>query len=115
MKRWVEYFEELLNRPAPLNTADIQPAEEILQVNSAKPTKDEIRKAIRTLDNGKSAGSDGMPAEALNADLSMPINYKIIEDEEEIQEEWKEGYLVKLQKKGDLRNAKTIEELCFSW
>ena len=110
VKRWAEYFEELLNRPALLNAADIQPAEELLQVNSAKPTKDEVRKAIRTLKNGKSAEPDGIPAEALKADLSTSTNmlYEIIEniwEEEEIPEEWKEGYLVKLPKKGNLREC----------
>ena len=110
VKRWAEYFEELLNRPALLNAADIQPAEELLQVNIAKPTKDEVRKAIRTLKNGKSAEPDGIPAEALKADLSTSTNmlYEIIEnmwEEEEIPKEWKEGYLVKLPKKGNLREC----------
>ena len=103
MKTWAEYFEELLNRPTPLNAADIHPAEETLQLNSAKPTKDEVRRAIRTLKNGKSAGPDGVSAEATKADLSTPTNmfYEIIEniwDKEEIQEDWKEEHLVKLPK-----------------
>ena len=93
---WAEYFEELLNRPAPLTTADIQPPGEMLQVNSAKPTKNEVRKAIRTLKNGKSAGPDGIPAEALKTDLSTLTNmlFEIIEKiwDEETLEEWKESY-----------------------
>ena len=61
----------------------------------------------------KSAGPDGIQGEALKADLSTSTNmlheiFETIFDEEEIPEEWKEGYLVKLQ------NAKTIEELRFS-
>ena len=80
MKRLADYFEELISRPAPLNAADIQTAEEILRVNSAKPTKNEVRKAIKTLKNGKSAGPDGIPAEALKIDLSTLTNmlYEII-------------------------------------
>ena len=80
MKRWADYFEELISRPAPLNAADIQTAEEILRVTSAKPTKNEVRKAIKTLKNGKSAGPDGIPAEALKIDLSTLTNmlYEII-------------------------------------
>ena len=74
MKRWAEYFKELLNRPAPLNAAGIQPAKEILLVNSAKPIKDEVRKAIRTLKNWKSAGPDGILMETLKADLSTSTN-----------------------------------------
>ena len=34
MNKWAEYFEELLNRPAPLNGAYIQPTEEILSHES---------------------------------------------------------------------------------
>ena len=37
LERLAEYFEELLSRPAPLNAAGIQSAEEMLQMNSTKP------------------------------------------------------------------------------
>lgn len=52
-----------------------------MTVNSDKPTKDKIRKAITTLSNGKSAGPDRIPVEALKADINMSTNmlYEIIE------------------------------------
>ncbi|VDP47325.1 unnamed protein product [Schistosoma mattheei] len=41
--RWVEYFEELLNRPAPLNPLNI----EAVYRDDTPPTTEEIRLAIR--------------------------------------------------------------------
>ena len=66
-KRWMEHFEELLNRPAPENTPNIQEADMDLPIDCNKPTREEIRKAIQQLKNGKSAGPDNIPAEALKA------------------------------------------------
>ena len=47
--RWKEHFEELLNRPAPLNPPDIQPANTDLPIKCDDPTREEIRKAIGQL------------------------------------------------------------------
>ena len=55
----------------------------------------------------KAAGPDGIPPEALKADVQTstemfhPLLMKIWENEQ-IPEEWKKVYLVKLPKKGDL-------------
>ncbi|VDP24853.1 unnamed protein product [Schistosoma margrebowiei] len=63
--RWVEYFEELLNRPAPMNPPDIEAAHTDLPIDVNPPTKEEIRMAFRQIKNGKAAGPDNIPAEAL--------------------------------------------------
>ncbi|VDO70658.1 unnamed protein product, partial [Schistosoma margrebowiei] len=63
--RWVEYFEELLNRPAPMNPPDIEAAHIDLPIDVNPPTKEEIRMAVRQIKNGKAAGPDNIPAEAL--------------------------------------------------
>ena len=110
MNRWAEHFEELLNRPAPPNPPEIQPANADLPISCDNPTKDEIRKAITQLKNGKAAGPDDIPAEALRADIetSVELLYPLfvkIWEEEEIPTEWKEGHLVKIPKKGDLNNC----------
>ena len=52
----MEYFEELLNRPAPKGPLNIQPACHDLLIVCTVPTKEEIRKAITQLKNGKAAG-----------------------------------------------------------
>ena len=53
LKRWAEHFEELLNRAAPETPPDILPAETKLSINCHIPSKEEIRKAIKSLKNGK--------------------------------------------------------------
>ncbi|VDP45789.1 unnamed protein product [Schistosoma margrebowiei] len=63
--RWVEYVEELLNMPAPMNPPDIEAAHTNLPIDVNPPTKEEIRMAVRQIKNGKSAGPDNIPAEAL--------------------------------------------------
>ncbi|XP_068719550.1 uncharacterized protein [Montipora capricornis] len=61
------------------------------------PTKAEVSKAIKSLKSGKAAGSDGIPLEALKADVQTstemihPLLMKIWENEQ-IPVEWKKGY-----------------------
>ena len=57
--------------------------------------------------NGKAAGPHGIPAEALKGDVTTSVEmlYSLFEEiweKEEIPAEWKEGYLIKIPKKGDL-------------
>nr|KAG5689204.1 hypothetical protein BaRGS_014860 [Batillaria attramentaria] len=110
LDRWVEHFEELLNRPTPPNPPDIPPADADLPINCGKPSREEIRKAIKQLNNGKAAGPDDIPAEALKADIETTVEmlYPLFEkiwEEEQVPADWKEGYLIKLPKKGDLSNC----------
>ena len=110
LNRWAQHFEELLNRPPPSNPPDIPEAEFDLPINTEKPTRDEIRRAIKQTRNGKAAGPDDIPGEAMKGDIntSTEILYGLFEkiwEEEVIPEEWKEGHLIKIQKKGDLSNC----------
>ncbi|VDP09466.1 unnamed protein product [Schistosoma margrebowiei] len=72
-KRWVECFEELLNRPAPMNSPDIEAANTDLPIDVNPPTKEEIRTAVRQIKNGKAAGPDNIPAEALKSDIELKL------------------------------------------
>ena len=110
LNRWAEHFEELLNRPAPQNAPVIEPATVDLPIRCDKPTKEEIKKAITLMKNGKAAGPDDIPAEALKVDLNTSVEmlYPLFEriwEEEDIPTDWKEGHLIKLPKKGDLGNC----------
>ena len=110
MDRWSEHFEELLNRPAPESPPTIPEAEKDLELNCDFPSKEEIVEAIKKLKNGKAAGPDGIPAEAIKADAEMTADmllplFKKIWEEEEIPMDWKEGHIIKLPKKGDLSNC----------
>ena len=105
LRRWGEYFEELLNRPPPIPEAEL-----MLDVNTTKPNKEEIAKAIRNQKNGKAPGPDGISVEILKGDIntSTQMLYEIyakVWEEETIPEDWKEGHLVKIPKKGDLTNC----------
>ena len=69
LKRWAEHFRELLSRPTPDSPPDIPPAEtELLPISCDKPSKSEMKKAIKTLRSGKAAGPDEIPAEAIKAE-----------------------------------------------
>ena len=73
-KRWVEHFEELLNRPPPQNPPDILPAAQDLDIESGTLTRYEIRMAIRQLNHGKAARPDGIPCEALEANIETTVD-----------------------------------------
>ena len=110
LKRWTEHSRELLNRPAPELLPEIPPAETELPISCEKPTKVEIKKAIMTLRNGKAAGPDGIPAEAIKADIetSTSMLHSIfckIWEKKEVPAQWSEGIVIKLPKKGDLRDC----------
>lgn len=75
----------------------------------SKPSRAEIRKVIMALKNGKAVGPDEVPAEAIKADMdTTTMLYELFEkiwEREEIPVEWKESILIKLPKKGDLRDC----------
>ena len=55
--------------------------------------------STRKIQNGKAAGPDGIPAEALKRDVTTSVEmlYSLFEEiweKEEIPAEWKEGYLI---------------------
>lgn len=109
-KRWREHFEELLNRPTPQNPPVIGPADNDLPIDCSAPSREEIYRAIQQLKKGKAAGPDGIPAEALKADINTSVDilhplFCKIWEEEQVPAEWKEGYLIKLPKKGDLSSC----------
>ena len=66
--------------------------------------------AIRQVKSDKAAGPDGIPCEALKADIETTVGmlyplFETIWEVEEVPLDWKEGYLIKLPKKGDLSNC----------
>ncbi|VDP28344.1 unnamed protein product [Schistosoma margrebowiei] len=55
--RCVEYFEELLNRPAPMNPPDIEAAHIDLPIYVNPPTTEEIRMATKLQHYGSSSNN----------------------------------------------------------
>ena len=93
---------------------NITPTEEcLLNVTVNPPSKAEIERALKQLKYGKATSPDDIPPEALKTDpkttsaMLHPLFLQIWETER-VPTEWKNGYLVKLPKKGDLR-------LCKNW
>ncbi|VDP43416.1 unnamed protein product [Schistosoma curassoni] len=104
---WVEYFEELLNRPASLNPPDIKAAHTDLSID-VTPSTIETSMAIRQIKSGEAAEPDTMPAEALKSDREVTESMlyflfrKIWEEKQVPQTDWKEKHLIKIPKKGYL-------------
>ena len=108
--RWKEHFNELLNRPPPENPPELLPARRDLQMVVDAPTKEEIAKALKLLKSHKAAGPDLIPPEALKTDIPTTVDilyglFGKIWREEKIPNDWKDGHLIKLPKKGDLSNC----------
>ena len=82
LNRWVEHFGELLNRPRPHNQPDIQPAEEDVLIGCNKPTREEIKREVGHIKNGKAAGLGGIPAEALRGEVTTSVEmvYSLFEE-----------------------------------
>jgi hypothetical protein len=69
LARWAEYFSELLNRLEPQEPPDILPSDKVLKINCDIPSRKEINEAVGLLKIGKAVGPNGIPAEALKADI----------------------------------------------
>ena len=109
-ERWVEHFQEVLNRPEPLVTAEIEVSVEDPHFITTAPSEEEIRSAIKAMKSGKAAGIDGIHAEMLKADIDIATKvftnlFSKIWEKENIPEDWAKGLIVKLPKKGDLQNC----------
>ena len=68
-----------------------------LCINTDRPSKEEIRKAILQLKNEKAPGPDGIPPEAIKADAETSVDclywlFGKIWVEEEIPEDWRHGH-----------------------
>ncbi|VDP30693.1 unnamed protein product [Schistosoma mattheei] len=72
--KWVEYFEEILNMLASMNSSDIEAAHTDLPIYVNPPTTEEIEMAIRQIKSGKAPGPDNIPAEALKSDIELITN-----------------------------------------
>ena len=110
--RWVEHFKEVLNRPTPEEEPDIPEAEKDPSVDIEPPKKEEIIAAINSLKKHKAPGKDRLNAELFKADAVATANilqppFITIWDRRKIPDDWNEGIIIKIPKKGALSNAAT--------
>ncbi|XP_030761783.1 uncharacterized protein LOC115886670 [Sitophilus oryzae] len=111
LDRWKEHFSNLLGPISEQNFDNDQPEPTIeMPINCNTPTKTEIQKAIKTPKNNKAAGPDSVPADLLKADprTAADILHPLITRawvSNIIPDEWKQGLIIKLPKKGDTTNC----------
>ena len=103
----MEHFKKVLNRPAREEEPDIPEAEEDLSVDTRPPKKEEIIAAINSLRNHKAAGKDRLNAELFKADavtaesILQPL-FNTTWDRRRIPDDWNQGIIIKIPKKGAL-------------
>ena len=108
--RWAENFSEVLNRPPPTIEAEVQDLDTDLDVSTAPPEKEEIITVIRSLKNGKAPGQDSLNAELFKAEpefaaqILQPL-FAAIWEEKQLPDDWTEGVIVTIPKKGALSNC----------
>ena len=108
IERWKQHFDEHLNGTEAENQGD--GGSDFIDVagegEEPTPTLREVKDAIKKLKNNKSAGKDGIGAELIKmgpgrlADCLHRVIVKIW-DTEQLPEEWKEGVICPIYKKGD--------------
>ncbi|VDP66619.1 unnamed protein product [Schistosoma curassoni] len=86
-------------------------ASKVFPIDVTSRTVEEISMAIKQIKSGKAAGSDNIQDKALKSDVEITLNMlhvlfrNIWEEEQMPPTDWKEGYLIKIPKKGDLREC----------
>ena len=68
---WKEHFQEVLNRDAPEEPPQEEEEGEELNISTEPPMLEEIKTALKTLNNGKAPGPDQITAEMLRADPEL--------------------------------------------
>ena len=115
--RWTEHFKEILNREEPVNPIFMDEengfefADMVEEITTNEPTLGEVKAAIGRLKNGKSPGIDSITAELLKADADFSAKkihqlMKKVWEHEKILTKWKQGLIIKLAKKGNLKECK---------
>ncbi|CAH8578571.1 unnamed protein product [Schistosoma guineensis] len=97
--RKVEHFEELLNKPAPLNPPHVKTAHTDLPRDVTR-SANEISRVIWQIKSREAARPDNIPAKSLKSDIEVTaimfhVLFRKIVGEEQVTTDWKEGYLTK--------------------
>ena len=103
---------EILNREEPTDpiNEDVNEQQDTADIDTGPVSKAEIRRALKTLKNGKAPGED-MITELLKAGLEFTTDrvkelIDTIWSLEKVPLKWKRGLIIKIPKKGNLRECK---------
>ena len=102
---WKEYSDKLLNTEEPKELIT-KGNKEIGEVEVEELTIEDVREAIRNLNNNKAAGTDGIHSQLIKYGGNKLLNriYELVRqiwEEERKLEEWKETIMVPIHKRGD--------------
>jgi endonuclease/exonuclease/phosphatase family metal-dependent hydrolase len=113
LKRWKQYFEDLLKTEEKTTEVMEQDKDEENDAEGGKqeiyePTIEEIRDIIKSMKNGKAPGTDAITVELIkNAGGKLERRiYNLIRkiwQSEQMPKEWEEGIIFPIYKKGDRR------------
>jgi hypothetical protein len=108
LTRWQEYFKDnFAILPQQISMSNTQTPPESTKIPTGVPTINEIKMAIKHLKQNTASGPDNLPAEFFRnypntiANILEPLLKKVW-DSGQIPNEWKQGLIIKLPKKGDL-------------
>ena len=116
MNQWETYFQDLLNRPEPNNPIRHE-AYQGPQPNIEEPTRTDLKRAIGKLKNNKSPGADNIPAE-LGKGGGEVLEVKLYDlliliwRNEIMPDQWGEGVLLPIHKKGDKLVCSNYRGIC---
>ncbi|VDP77230.1 unnamed protein product [Schistosoma mattheei] len=91
--RWVGHYEELVNRPAPLDLSDIEAAHTDTPTAVTRRKIEGVSTAIRQIMCWKTARPENIPADALKLDMEATANMldillRKIWEEEQVPTDW---------------------------
>ena len=110
MRRWKEYFENLLNPFTAINTSTQGTVNNSIIKEKVKISLEELTAAVKKLKNGKAAGYDKITGEMLKnmgewgARMLLKL-YNTAIKEEKVPHDWTVGMILPIYKKGNKYNC----------
>nr|CAI5827923.1 unnamed protein product [Callosobruchus analis] len=89
---------------------DAMTTNNIIDIDTREPTREELKEAIKNMRNNKSRGADEIPSELWKADIDKALDLilPLIKDiwvQKVLPTEWNNGIIIKIPKKGDRKNC----------
>ena len=112
-------FSEILNRDDPTNSVEEysrEETDEIKEIDLRRWRVQEVKNALKNTKAGKAAGVDEVGPDLLRADIEGTAGrltrcYNRLWEAERWPKVWKKGLIVKIFKKGDLRDCNNWREV----